>query len=237
MTNAADRCVNPNEITDEDVIAFALGEASSEAQGHLQRCHSCRAQAEAYARRHNLVGFGLFRSACLPSLTIGEYVLGLLTGEALQRAAAHLSECPRCLSESRSYSAFMAQPDEPATSLFDAVRRLVLRPLAPSPALAALRGGASTESLTYEDAERSWRVHLTIQRGQPGSRTRTLAGLVELASPGGAKSAALFDQSGPLQSEELDAGNFYFTGVPAGTYRLEVTSDEATAVIEDVDVT
>jgi hypothetical protein len=40
-----------------------------------------------------------------------------------------------------------------------------------------------------------------------------------------------------VQTDDLDdLGNFLFTNVPNGTYRIEVTTDDVVAVIEDVQV-
>jgi anti-sigma factor RsiW len=237
MTSTSDGCIDPAGISDEAIIAYATGEAEASASSHIERCPGCRGRAEVYARSHNLVGFGLWRSSCPPSLTLGEYALGLLNGEALQQTAAHLSECPRCLAESRAFSAFLAEPDTvPAAGILHRLRRLFLQPLqAPAPVLAGLRGAATSESITYEDAESSWRVHLSLERSAQNPRARTLTGLVERAT-GAAASASLYQEGAAERSGELDLGSFYFDGLTEGTYRLELSSDETTAVIEGIRV-
>ena len=56
----------------------------------------------------------LSRRSCLPTETLGEYAMGTLEWTRMREVAEHLLDCPHCLAESRSITAFLSQPDERA---------------------------------------------------------------------------------------------------------------------------
>jgi predicted RNA-binding Zn-ribbon protein involved in translation (DUF1610 family) len=241
MTNAANRCINPAEITSNGILAFAMGEAGSDVRSHIERCSSCRTQAQTYARASNVLSGNLFRAACLTSIKIGEYVLGTLQGSELRQAAEHLAECPHCLTEKNALAAFMTLPDEPLSQsgLLDTLQRLFLRPVtAPSPALSGLRGATTSESVTYVDPADRCHVLLSVQPSGAGRRGKAVAGLLEQRSGFvTGKVATLYEESRVVQTDDVDdLGNFLFTNIPNGNYRIEVTTDDLVAVIEDVQV-
>jgi hypothetical protein len=186
----------------------------------------------------------LFRRSCPPTLTIGEYVHGSLAPEAARDLVAHLSDCPHCRAEQRRFAELLAEPDVPpqgspaATAVAGVIaglRRLLVEPLrGPAPVLAGLRGGGESGSMTYE-AE-GLRLTVSVQRSARGGRV--VAGLLEPGEePLAAGSAALYAEDRLLQTEPVDdLGAFLFSGVTAGSYRLEVTVGDAVLVLEPLAV-
>jgi hypothetical protein len=174
-------------------------------------------------------------------LTLGEYALGLLEPAQMREVAEHLLDCPHCLAESRTFSAFFAQPDEPLAEqgIVAGLRRLIARRIeAPSPALAGLRGTATDENVTYAVQDSSVLIHLTIQSAGQGRPDRVITGFVEQRS-GDAKSAVakLYHDTQVVQTDDVDdLGNFFFPRVPQGTHRLELTTEEAVILLEGVEV-
>jgi anti-sigma factor RsiW len=239
MTNSGDRCINPSGIRNEDLIAFAEGEADPTATEHIERCQFCQKEARAYARTGAIMSAVLTRRSCVPTETLGEYALGTLASTRMREVAEHLLDCPHCLAESRSIAAFLSEPDESVLEpgLAGALRRLIARRLdAPTPALAGLRGTATDEMATFVADD--CLVRLSVQSGTPGRPGKVLVGLLEQRAgiPAGA-TARLYENDRLLQTEEVDdLGNFMFNAVLQGTYRIEVTSGDAIVVIETVQV-
>jgi anti-sigma factor RsiW len=239
MTNRLAGCVNPREISPDDLIAHAQGDAPPAAIRHIERCPTCQEQAAQYARAHAALSAELFRHSCPSTLTIGEYVLGVLPPDAARTVAEHLIDCPHCAAERRETAAFLKEDDEPegAHGFVDTVRRLLARPLAPTaPALAGLRGAEDCESGVY--LAEGLRVTISVQRTRAGARGGVLVGLVEpwtMASDGGR--AHLYANDRIVQTQEVDdLGNFVFDAVPAGSYRIEVKLSDVVVTIDAVTV-
>ena len=239
MTNSSDRCINPSGIRNEDLIAYAEGEAGSAARDHIERCSFCQKEARAFARTGGIMSAVLSRRSCVPTETLGEYAMGTLEATRMREVAEHLLDCPHCLAESRSISAFLAEPDDPIPEpgIAGALRRLIARRLdTPAPAIAGLRGTATDELATFVADD--CLVRLSIQPGTPGRPGKVLVGMVEQRAgiPAGA-TARLYENGRLLQTEEVDdLGNFMFTSVLQGTYGIEVTSGDAIVVIEMIEV-
>jgi hypothetical protein len=229
-------CINPSEITPEDLIAYAQQEATPAAARHIENCDSCRAQSGTYFATEQLLHAGLARRSCLSSDTIREYALGQLTPEETSRAAAHMVECPSCLSESRELAAFLREPDESAAAgILTALRRLFAQPQRPAAdAVAALRGVAAPEDMTY--AVEDYLVHLSTQSPAPGRRGKVLAGIVEQRSGEPVEGTArLYRDAALLQTEAVDdLGNFMFGEVARGSYALELTTSDARIIIDPI---
>ena len=239
MTNRLAGCVNPREISPDDLIAHAHGDAPPAAIRHIERCPTCQEQAAQYARAHATLSAELFRHSCPSTLTIGEYVLGVLPPDAAREVAEHLVDCPHCAAERRETAAFLKEEDEPegAHGFVDTVRRLLARPLAPTaPALAGLRGAAGDGSEVF--TADGLRVTISVQRATRGVRGSILVGLVEpwtAASAGG--QAQLYADDRVVQSTEVDdLGNFVFDAVPPGNYRVEVRLAEVVVTIDPLSV-
>ena len=111
MTNEPARCVDPSEITADDIMAYAPGAAPPEIIRHIARCAACHAEAEGYARLSSLLQTTLFRHTCPATITLGEYALGMLVDPERRLVAEHLVECPHCLGESRNFTSFLAEED------------------------------------------------------------------------------------------------------------------------------
>lgn len=230
MTNLPDACINPSVITDDDVLAFALGEASEDAVTHLNLCLSCQTKANAL-RQTVLV---LERGAHPPSIKIGELVHGLVTAQEELVLSAHLRTCESCTQERALFTQLMsAEPAASAASVIDGVKRLVAQRVAPpATAMLALRGAGASETFTYR-AE-SVLIHLRVERQMPARQRTFITGQVELRSGDlvGAL-ASLFEGDNILVTEEIDdQGYFFFPAIRAGTYRIEVRVEDVESVID-----
>lgn len=236
MTSQTTHCIDPSRIRPEDLVAYAWGEAAATVTDHLVRCSSCQAEARTLARLDAALSARLFRRSCPDSIVIGEYAMNMLPADLRLRTAQHLTECAYCLAESRDLSAFLVttEPDPPRVGV---LRRIFAEPfIAPSPAFAGLRGSGDSDSKTYVAG--GLRLTVSVQRGSRGSGGNVLVGLLEqdADAPAGAR-AELFSGAEVVQTEDVDEfGNFLFSNISAGEYRIEVTVPTAIVVIEPVQV-
>jgi hypothetical protein len=238
MTNQTAHCVDPSGIRADDLVAYAWGEAGPAIVSHVDRCAACRDEAGAYARLDAALGARLFRRGCPESIIIGEYAMDLLASDTRRSVAEHLMECPYCLAESRDFKTFIGEPKPGrGEGIPGKLRRIFAQPFtAPSPALAGLRGSGDSGSATYTAG--GLRLTVSVQRGSRGTGGNVLVGLIEQDGDDhtGAH-AQLFEGETLLQTEEVDdLGNFLFSGVPSGIFRIEVTVPTAIVVIDPVQV-
>ena len=229
----ADFCTDPSAITDEQIIAFALGEAGSQTRRHIDQCAHCRAEAQSYERLMKT----LLQGAHPATIKLGELAMHMLSAQEELVIQAHVRSCASCQAETASLREFLATDANPvAAGIASALRRIIARPQAPlAPALGGLRSSGPDESRTYEAEEEMFVIG--VERRQAGRAGRDLNGM-QVPPPASASSAALYDESGRLlQTKDLnEIGGFLFDGVRAGKYQVEVTSETRIVVIESVEV-
>jgi hypothetical protein len=232
------RCIAPGTVSDEDLLAWARGDADVAVREHLEHCAYCRDEASALAQAESKLHHTLFRRTCPPSMTIGEYALGMLEAEQAIAIAEHLLECPHCAEERRRFAAFLAEPDEPLPAggaVGRLLRRLFAQPVASAQPAMAVRGAEDERTRTYEVDGYELTVSVQAAAGGPD---RVLAGLL-LADQPPAEGAAVRLYAGDrlLHSTEMDdLGNFILERVPAGDYRLELNLPDAVIVVESLAV-
>jgi hypothetical protein len=178
-----------------------------------------------------------FRRSCPDTTTLGEYALAMLAPERMQATAAHLLDCPHCLSEVTSYRAFLAEPDDPLRhrGILADLRRLIAQPLAsPATALGGLRGAGAPETLRYTAEGLS--LTLEVQSAARGRSGRVIAGLLDQDEAAPA-AAALLSGGRVVASEAVDdLGTFQFEDVTPGDYQLEVQAGGLLLVVESLAV-
>jgi hypothetical protein len=235
MTNLPNDCVDPAAVTADDHLAYARGETSPAVAEHMETCPGCSREAAAYAGVERVLHAALYRRSCPDSMILGEYALDLLDPEARTTVAQHLVLCASCLRESRWFTSFLSQPDEaPKFGAVERLRRLLARPVMPEPVLSGMRGAGDSDSVTYE-AE-GMRLTVSVQRaGRPGAGS-ILVGLLEQTPEPGAVATLYLDDAPVSQEAVDDLGNFLFSGVRAGTYRVEVTVPPSLVVVEGIAV-
>jgi hypothetical protein len=238
MTSQTAQCIDPSGIRAEDLVAYAWGEAATPIVDHIAQCQSCRSEARTLSRLDAALSARLFRRSCPDSIVIGEYAMDMLAADQRWHVAQHLTECAYCLAESRDLSAFLVAtepvPDRQGVGI-QSLRRIFAEPFV-APSFAGLRGGGENESKTYVAG--SLRLTVSVQRGARGTSGNVLVGLLEQepnAKPGAR--AELFQGADVVQAEDVDDfGNFLFSNIPVGEYRIEVTVPTAIVVIEPVQV-
>jgi hypothetical protein len=235
MTKLPNDCVDPAAVTADDHLVYARGEAGPAVAEHMDRCPSCSREAAAYAAAERVLHAALYRRSCPDSIILGEYALDLLDPESRTTVAQHLVLCTGCLRESRSYTSFLSQPDAPPKlGAVERLRRLMARPVMPEPVLSGMRGAADGDSTTYE-AE-GVRLTVSVQRtARPGAGS-ILVGLLEQIPESGAVATLYLDDAAVGQEAVDDLGNFLFSSVRTGTYRVEVTVPPSLVVVDGIAV-
>ena len=236
-------CLRPGEVTPEELLAYATGEADSRTAAHVEACSACAAEAASYAAADRTLHLTLFRADCPDTRVLGEVVLGLLDPEEALRVRSHLALCHHCRGERDALNAAL-QGDplaEPVTA-GSRMRRIVAR-LLPFPdvtaAHAPVRGAGGSAAWTYEAAGLT--VSLTPEERRSGSeRSWTLLGLVgdEAGENPPAGSPIRLLREGQVVSElALDEwGHVAFSGLASGTYSLELDLADRMIVVEDIGV-
>ena len=102
-------CSAPGTIHDEELLAYLAGErVRPVVPQHLASCQSCTTKLADYRRiEHKLIG-KLYRWDCPPNQVLGEYELGLLSGEVAAAVKRHLSRCTLCATEVATLADFLA---------------------------------------------------------------------------------------------------------------------------------
>lgn len=235
MTKSPGACIDPSGITEDDVIAFALGEASGAATNHLARCSSCQTKADDLRQTAAF----LQRDAHPPTIKIGELVQGVLTAQEELLLSAHVRTCASCNEERTRFADFLGTDAATAgaASVIGSLRRLLAQPVAPpTAAFSELRGATANDSKAYV-ADNAL-IYLNIDRETPARQRKVITGRLERRSGefDGAV-ASLFEGNNILVTEAVDdLGYFYFPAVRTGTYRIEVTFADLQVVIEPLEV-
>ena len=101
-------CSAPGTIHEEELLAYLAGERVSPlVQQHIASCRSCSLKLEDYRRiEHSLIG-KLYRWDCPPNQILGEYELGLLSGEVAAAVKRHLSTCALCAADVATLADFL----------------------------------------------------------------------------------------------------------------------------------
>jgi anti-sigma factor RsiW len=230
-----ERCIQPGAVTEDDLVAYAYGEADPAVARHVRTCPACAAAAAEYERLQHHLGGLLYRVECPPAETLAEFQLRLLPAIEQARVAAHVRACPRCAAEVATLGEDLAA-EPPPSDLGERLRRAVVTLLAPAPhgALAGVRSTGGPSACTYHAGDLTLTLHLeatarravfnlTGQIWQEDAGAAALAGqAVRLIAPeGNAVTAAIGD-----------LGDFFIDAVAAGVYRLEIELPDRVVVVE-----
>lgn len=168
------RCVDPLELREGDLMAYLDGQESEKVRAHLARCPYCAAQVERYRRTTAVAKAALHRFSCPDPEQLGLYQLNLLPAQERLILARHIRECPHCARELEELAHVGERP-----SLLERLRQaagIVEAVLLPAPRLQAmpLRGALSILQ-RFRAKEAGIDVHLSVQAGHSRGR-RTLMG-------------------------------------------------------------
>ena len=238
-----DKCIAPDEISEEQLIAYADGEATEATVDHIRRCPYCARQAHAYAADQQVLRTLFHRMECPDAHTLGEYHLGLLSPADQDAVEAHLQMCPLCAAEIADLESFLEKVKiAPRPSPLSRLKRLVARRVPPSTASLAQQPAFALRGVTvapeiYQAKDIKLAVGLVTDGTQAGRKM--LVGFTtrkgeSLASSTGAR-VYLKRAGKTVAVEQVDnLGNFVFSGLLSGEYELTLITDREQVVIETV---
>jgi hypothetical protein len=97
------QCINPAEIREGDLSAYADGEAEPRVATHVRRCTFCQATVAVYRRMQPVLAVVLDRAACPAAETLGDFYLNALPAGQKLVVAKHLRECRQCAAELKEF--------------------------------------------------------------------------------------------------------------------------------------
>ena len=184
----------------------------------------------------------LYRITCPDSATIGNYHLGLLAETAAQQVSHHLAMCPLCTREIAQLEAFLAETAvslQPSTG--ERIKVWIAKRLSGggqtghglgTPAF-AMRG-ANTGPLMYEAGDAQLSLEVQDDPEHPGRKS--ILGLV-LGIETEAVEVKLLQEDGVVTAVTLDEiGNFSFTGLETGTYKLTLSGQTVEIHVPDLKI-
>jgi hypothetical protein len=172
----------------------------------------------------------LFRAACPPSLSLGEWNAGMLAASVAQEIAGHVASCVHCTADVARIEAAMNAPVTLAKE--PVLRRIVLKleslfdAATGAPAAVALRG----DSWSGLFANGDYMISLTKRRASGGY---SLQGSLITPEPSVKGEARLVVKEGAvLAGTPLSAAaTFVFDGVPSGQYELVVRTAASELIV------
>jgi hypothetical protein len=89
-------CVLPPPLSEAEIESFVMGEASFEVIEHARRCAGCAWRITQRRGIESGLGFQLLCDGCPPTMTLGEWRLGLLDETEARVVADHVGRCGWC---------------------------------------------------------------------------------------------------------------------------------------------
>ena len=211
-TIVSEECINPGEIQDGDLMAYADGLADEAVAQHVRRCPACARQADELAALQATLTAELYRRGCpAPEQLIAYHQRELGGGTALV-VAQHLRQCPHCARELAGLA--RGERSGPLGWLQAAVGRVDAVLVSPQ------RGGTGPRQAGLQAA--------TVRGDRPGPQVYR-AGEVELI---------LSQHASPAQLPRQDLSGLVHVGgeVPATVAgaRVELYRDEGLIAITEV---
>jgi hypothetical protein len=243
-------CVSPPELDDSALLAFTDGNADDRVVAHIERCPHCRERAEYLAHLQNRMTAELYRIECPPSIELGEFYLGLLSGGQAAAIAQHLSTCPHCTREGAQLEQYLAElarahDSMPLQRIKDRVKTVVAQLIqgagaldgwetpSPTPAFATVRGEQQAPQL-YQAEEVQVVIGLQEDAARPGHKV--VLGLVMGMDLGDVEAHVWQSSRLILTTQVDDLGNFVISDLAPGRYELILSGPEIEIHIQDLEI-
>jgi len=91
-----EKCINPNQIKEQDLVDFVDGVAPTEVQNHVAMCKTCQMKINRLQKEFALLYAAAYEYDCPTSDDLLLYQAGLLAAVDQQRVETHLQECKAC---------------------------------------------------------------------------------------------------------------------------------------------
>jgi hypothetical protein len=229
-------CINPTEIQEGDLLAYAEGQASAEVQDHVRRCTHCAERAALYERLDLRLRTGLYRTSCPPSDVLARWQIHLLPTDEELQVAAHVRACPHCIRELKELAA--VDDDLPSILLerLQGVSRWLEATLVATPHRPLELRGVAVPQRRYQAGDLD--IFIGSQMRPEGRRLMgRLRFFTERKTQVTGVEVWLLREGRALESSLTgDRGHFVFTDIPPGQYDLGFAWQGEAILIRDVEV-
>jgi hypothetical protein len=217
-------CINPAEIQEGDLMAYADGAASRSVVAHVRHCPTCARQARELAGLQALLLANLNRFSCPASDQLIAYHQAELQGSEKLVVAQHLRQCPHCARE----LATLARDERESLGerIGSALKVMAATPASPHAQMAPVRDGAGPARAmlqVYRADEIEFILTLPLSDTHP--HEQDLSGLVHIGGQvpetiGGAK-VELYRHEGLIAIAYISSrGHFTFAAIEPAGYDL-----------------
>jgi len=238
-------CIAPDEISEEQLVAYADGEADDTTLDHVRRCRYCAERGRILASEQAALRALFQRAECPDAHTLGEFHLGFLSSAEQAAIQDHLQACSKCSAELDTLNRFLREaPAVPTLPQIPPKLKRLVAQLAPQasglgtqqPTLAFR--GAAAHPLDFYQAE-DIRVVVGLEAdGLRAGRKMLLGFTARQGQPLESLSGAyvqLSHRGETLALEQVDTlGNFVFSDLSSGEYELMLVTDKEQVVIETI---
>ena len=183
----------------------------------------------------------MYRAFCPESTELGEYQLGLISGERGESIRKHLAECPHCTKELEQLQNYLSSlSGDIELTLGERVKIWIARQvtglapdqLTPAPAY-ALRGNAEGQ-VTYQAGEAQLTFEIQHDPDTPGKKS--LLGLILGIDPADME-AALWQTGEMVAKSSVDElGNFMLPQLDPGKYDIILSKMDVEIHIQDFEI-
>jgi hypothetical protein len=229
------RCINPDEIKEGDLIAYAEGDASQTVIDHILHCAYCAREVDALRTVDAQLLLAAYRNACPSAEVLADFALHRLSDPERLQVAAHVRTCEACTTELETLRDFAA--DEPP-SLVIRLREALARAMRTQPVIAptALARGTGWQG-RFEIGP--WTITLSQQGSYLVGRLRQQDNRAEDLDLG---NAWLINEKTstnmlPQSCEVDDGGRFQCELPPTGIYALLLEIAGLHITVEELEVT
>jgi len=220
-------CINPTEINEGDLMAYVDGTADQVVIEHVRRCPACARRAQELAALQATLTARLYRASCATPEQLIAYQRNELRGSEKLTVAQHLRRCPHCARE----LAALAHEEREDVNPGERCRVSIEVRVAP--------GMNRTTAQVHRLCHVKVTVTQRLARANPGRWD--LSGQVDLGGRGPESIDGTTVQL--YRGEELIAttavsprGQFTFTEVEPGSYRLSLTAENRAVHTKDLQV-
>jgi hypothetical protein len=239
-------CIAPDEISEEQLLAWVDGEGEDTILDHIRRCAYCAERVRILADDQIRLRLLFHRVECPDAHMLGEFHLGLLSASERASIEDHLLACPECAAEVSDLDRFLGDvPIAPAVVPVRHGLKHLMAHLVPPPGpgpttqepTLAFRGTAAVAPDFYQAEDIKVVVGLEVDGSRAGRKM--LLGFTAregkpLKSMAGAQ-VHLSRRGETVAMDQVDTlGNFVFDDLTSGEYQLVLFTDREEVVIEPI---
>ena len=220
-------CVQPPELTDQQILAYLDGDSELEVVQHVKQCLYCRHRVRALQSQQHLLTNQLFRVSCPAPEELGAYKLRLVNKSRLAELQTHVESCPHCQRELAEFDTSTAAINAPQQDLVPRLRIKIAEWMsglgtiagasAITPAMHGVRGDPGRGYVLRTEDGLEISAEFLIEPGAAGRHQlmglvtgldHTIGGQLQLLSEGQHLASTVIDELGNFRVVDLSSGSY-----------------------------